>query len=46
MAADTIHSNFGVLENKVYYHIHCFSIYLQWSDGTGCHDLRVLNAEF
>jgi len=24
---------------------HCFSIYLPWSDGTGCHDLRFLNVE-
>ena len=25
---------------------HCFSIYLPWSDGTRCHDLRFLNVEF
>ena len=25
---------------------YCFSIYLPWSDGTGCHDLRFLNVEF
>ena len=25
---------------------HCFPIYLPWSDGTGCHDLSFLNAEF
>ena len=28
---------------------HCFQffpVYRPWSDGTGCHDLRVLNAEF
>ena len=25
---------------------HCFPIYLPWSDGTGCHDLHLLNAEF
>ena len=24
---------------------HCFPIYLTWSDGTGCHDLRFLNVE-
>ena len=24
---------------------HCFSIYLPWSGGTGCHDLSVLNVE-
>ena len=25
---------------------HCFSIYLPWSHGTGCHDLSSLNVEF
>ena len=25
---------------------HCFPIYLPWSDGIGCHDLRFLNVEF
>ena len=25
---------------------HCFPIYLPWSDGTTCYDLRFLNAEF
>ena len=25
---------------------HCFPIYLLWSDGTRCHDLRFLNVEF
>ena len=25
---------------------HCFSIYLPWSDGTGCHDLSFFNIEF
>ena len=24
---------------------HCFSIYMPWSDGTGCHDLSFLNVE-
>ena len=24
----------------------CFPIYLPWTDGTGCHDLSFLNAEF
>ena len=24
----------------------CFPSYLPWSDGTGCHDLRFLNAKF
>ena len=30
-------------QNKV---CHCFPIYLQWSDGTECHDLSFLNVEF
>ena len=34
---------FGALKNKV---CHCFTIYLPWSDGTGCHDLSLLNVEF
>ena len=25
---------------------HCFSIYLPWSDGTGCHNLSFLNVAF
>ena len=25
---------------------HCFPIYLPWSDGTGCRDIRFFNAEF
>ena len=25
---------------------HCFPIYLPWSDGTGCHDLRFLNVRW
>ena len=33
-------------ENKVSHCFHCFPISLPWSDGTGCHDLRFLNAEF
>ena len=40
MAAVTVHSDFGAQENKVYHCFHCFPIYLPWSDGTGCHDLR------
>ena len=32
-------------QNKVCHCFHCFSIYLPWSDGTGCHDLSFLNAE-
>ena len=33
LAAITICSDFGAPQNKV---SHCFSIYLSWSDGTGC----------
>ena len=43
MAAVTICSDVGLQGNKV---CHCFPIYLPWSDGTGCHDLRFLNLEF
>ena len=32
-------------QNKVWHCFHCFSIYLPWRDGTGCHDLRFLNVE-
>ena len=37
---------FGAKENKIYHCFHFFSIYLAWSDSTGCHDLIFLNAEF
>ena len=30
-------------QNKVF---HCFPICMSWSDGTGCHNLSFLNAEF
>ena len=33
-------------KNKVSHCFHCFPIYLPWSDGTRCHDLSFLNAEF
>ena len=33
-------------KNKVSHCFHGFLIYLPWSDGTGCHDLSFLNAEF
>ena len=33
-------------KNKVFHSFHCFPIYLPWSDGTRCHDLRFLNVEF
>ena len=45
MAAVTICSDFGARENKVCHCFHCFPIYLPWSDGTRCHDLRFLNVE-
>ena len=28
-------------KNKVCHCFHCFPIYLPWSDGTGCHDLKL-----
>ena len=43
MAAVTICSDFGAQENKVCHCFHCFPIYLPWSDGTGCHDISILN---
>ena len=33
-------------KKKVSHCFHCFPIYLPWSDGTWCHDLSFLNAEF
>ena len=32
-------------KNKVSHCVHCFPIYLPWSDGAGCHDLNFLNVE-
>ena len=46
MAAVTICSDFRTWENKISHCLHCFPIYLPWRDGTGCHDLHFLNAEF
>ena len=46
MTAITICSDFGAQENKVCHCFHCFPICLLWHDGTGCHDLSFLNAEF
>ena len=45
MAAITICSDFGGPQNKVWHCFHCFPIYLPWSHGTRCHDLRFLNVE-
>ena len=39
MATDTICSDFGAPQNKIYHYFHCFPIYLPWSDGIWCHDL-------
>ena len=36
---------FGAPQNKVWHCFHCFPIYFPWSDGTGYHDLRLLNVE-
>ena len=33
-------------QNKLRHCVHCFPIYLPWSDGTRCHDLSFLNVEF
>ena len=40
MAAVAICSDFGAQENKIRHCFHCFSIYLPWSDGTGCLDVH------
>ena len=32
-------------QNKVSHCFHCFPMYLPWSNGTRCHDLRFLNVE-
>ena len=32
-------------QNEVCHSFHCFPIYLPWSDGTRCHDLRFLSVE-
>ena len=33
-------------KNKVCHCFHYFSVYLQWNDRTGCHDLSFLNVKF
>ena len=45
MASVTICSDFGVQENKICLCFCCFSIYLPWSDETGCHELHFLTVE-
>ena len=44
MAADIIHSDFGVQENKICHGFPFSSCFL--CDGAGCHDLNFLNFEF
>ena len=46
MAAVTIRSDFEAQENKIWHCFHFFPFCLPSSDGTGCHDLSFLNAEF
>ena len=36
---------FWSTQNEVCHCFHCLPIYLPWSDGTRCHDLRFLNVE-
>ena len=45
MAVVTVHNDFWSPRNKMC-HFPLFPLYLQWSDGTRCHDLRLLNVEF
>ena len=46
MAAVNIYSDFGNQKNKVCHCFHFVPLYLAWNDGTRCHDLHFLNAEF
>ena len=46
MAAVPVLSDFWARENKICHCVHFFPFCLSWSDGTGCHDLSVLNVEF
>ena len=45
MVEVNICSDFEAQENTVCHCFDCLPIYLPGSDGTGCHDLRFLNAE-
>ena len=40
MASVTIHNDFGAQENKICHFFYFFPVYLRWSDGTACHDLK------
>ena len=44
MTAVTTCSDFGA-PPKICHCFHCFTVYLPWSDETGCHDLSFLNFE-
>ena len=46
MAAAIIYNDYGAQENKICHCFHCFPTYLQWSDGTRCHDLCFLHVDF
>ena len=46
MSAVTVRSNFWAKEEEICHCFQLFLFYLPWSDGTGCHDLSFLNAEF
>ena len=46
MAIVTIHSDFGVQENKICLRFHFFPFYLPWSGGSGCHDLSFWMVSF
>ena len=37
---------FEAPQDKICHCLHCWPIYLPWSDGTRCHDLSFLNVEF
>jgi len=40
--AVNISLDFGAQADKAYPCFHCFSMYLPWSNGMGCHDLHLL----
>ena len=46
MAVVTVCSDFGAQRNKICHCFHFFPFYLSQSDGTRCHDLSFLKAEF
>ena len=41
MAAVTVCSDSGAQENKICHCFHYFTFYLEWNDGTRCHDLGI-----